>query len=466
MRARLALVVPGTAVLAVSMFGMTIGAAQGAGVASSVRAGYDVGFGPSDVLDLTAPTYKVPGDPQLDVTYGLRVTLLEVREHARALRDYPPHSPVAPTFGRWVGVKLKATNTGSTGQGAGTLRIIGTNGKTYYPQDPTMPGCRAREAWPPQPLDPGQTSTGCDTFDLPVKVGVRAVTVNFGGWRYASANGRWDVLDRKPGPHRLKYVALGDSYSSGEGSGDYDKTEPRTCHRGADAWPRQIARQLPGLLDMSANGLIACSGEESAALLGDNVPAGQINELARLRQMRPAPTLMTLTIGGNDIGFTDILWDCFSGDCIADGTLKKAEADLTRERGSLLKDYSAISDAAPHAHLVVVGYPQLFPSRNEDMVGKCRPSFPLGFGFTNDERKGLNQLDANLNEIIDQIASRAGDTYLSVFKALAGHEACTRDPWIVSEPRPERQEVGHPTVLGQTAIAQKLFGYLVRHYGT
>jgi lysophospholipase L1-like esterase len=461
-------VVLATAMLAAPVLGGTIRTAEtarAAGLASSANTGFDVDIQPPDQLNLTAPPSTVPGDPGATVTYGHLATLLEVRDGTRALNAGLPHAPVAPAFGRWVGVKVRETDTGSTDTGIVTLRVAGTDGKTYYPQDPTMPGCAPRETFPPQPLPPRHTFTGCDTFDLPSKVGVRAITVNFGGWHYASANGRWNILDRRPAAKRLKYVALGDSYSSGEGSGDYDTTWPGHCHRGAGAWPRQVARDLPGLLDLPARGFIACSGADSAALTGAAVPAGEVDQVARLHAIQPTPAVITVTVGGNDIGFTDILANCWLKDCVKNRTLAKAETEAAKERRTLVSNYSAIARFAPHAHLVVVGYPRIFPRRQADLVlPQCRLGIAhLGLGDA--ERQGLNKLDANLNKIIREAARHEGAAYVPVTNALTGHEACTRHPWIVSDAPPKGQEEGHPTLPGQAAIARIVFTYLVNRFG-
>lgn len=294
---------------------------------SPANTGYDLDVVPPDYLNLWAPPYTAPG---ITVDYSERVTLLEVRDGTRAVTADAPRTPVPPSFGRWVGVRLKETNTGSQDAGVAEQRVIGTDGQTYYPQDPTMPGCAPRETFPPRSLAPGQTFTSCDTFDLPSKVGVRAVSVSI-YFSNPGANGRWKIIARHPVTKRLVYAALGDSYSSGEGSGSYDKA-PAACHRGADAWPRQVGRDLPGLLVMPSGGLIACSRATSDSLKPGKVPAGQVDQLASLRAMRPAPTLITVTMGGNDIGFANILWDCLWSDCYKKGgAIPDAEAKLAKE---------------------------------------------------------------------------------------------------------------------------------------
>ena len=457
------------AVLAAVLGGTAAGTAGAAGArpasgheaaGNAANTGYDVDIKPPDELSLSAPPYTVPGVPSATVTYGAQVTLLEVRDGTRALNADPPHTPVPPSFGRWVGVKLRVTNTGSQDSGLTVLRVTGTDGQTYYPQDPTMPGCAPRETYPPQNLAPGQTFTGCDAFDLPSKVGVRAVTVNYGGYALASANGQWAIIDRRPLAKRLEYVAVGDSYSSGEGSGAYDKTAPEDCHRGANAWPRQVARDLPGLLTMPADGLIACSGAGSVELTGIHVPDGQVNQFAVLRGIRPSPTLITVTIGGNDLGFADILKSCLHTACEKPGgAIPEAEAKLLGETGWLVTDYDKIAEADPRAHVVVVGYPQLFPPLHEDVVqARCK------LWLSAPKLTALNKLDADLNATINTAADDAHVTYLSVAGALKGHELCTAQPWIVSLSL-NTQEIGHPVTACESRIAGLVFTYLLGRFG-
>ncbi|SEK57166.1 SGNH/GDSL hydrolase family protein [Streptacidiphilus jiangxiensis] len=256
---------------------------------------------------------------------------------------------------------------------------------------------------------------------------------------------------------KLRLAALGDSYSSGEGAGNYDRTTPEGCHRSADAWARLLLKLSPRTL--TAQQLIACSGATSAALEGK--VHGQPNQLKELQALRPAPDLVTLSMGGNDVGFSKVLTDCFliyvygHGDCDTNGTLTKAADKIKAEQPVLAADYAAVRAADPTATILVVGYPRLFPAAQQQVDPGCH-------WLTDDKRAGLNALAVQLNGVIRAAAAEAGVNYVDVSRALNGHEACARDPWVVPIHLGLNQEMGHPTYFGQYAIARLVNTYIGR----
>ena len=403
-------------------------------------------------LSLSAPPYQAPG---ITVTYGERATLLQARNGATAVNLDVSKKPIPPGRGyRWVGLRLRLTNTGSQDSGGGLIpEITGSDGQVYYGSDATMPGCAQLATYLPRLLAPGQTITACDTYLLPDRVAARTVTISM-GFANPAANGLWQLSTGPlPWPARpVSYAALGDSYSSGEGSGDYD-AHPASCHRGADAWPRLTARQLPGLVRMRLNGLIACSGATSAALTGG--VKDQPDQILALRDFRLHPSLVTITMGGNDIGFVPILTNCVAtlGGCVADGRISQAEADVVREQRVLVSDYRKIHAADPGAVILAVGYPRLFPLRQSGVVS-------CGLWLHPDVRLALNQLDADLNAIVHDAAAQAGLRYVDVSNALSGHEACTAHSWLYPFLHPlSDQQSGHPIKAGQQAIAGAVESY-------
>jgi hypothetical protein len=212
-----------------------------------------------------------------------------------------------------------------------------------------------------------------------------------------------------------QYVAMGDSYASGEGVEPYDSNSDHkrdngaknACHRSREgAYPRMVT--VPGrttpIAQEAAEGrasfaLIACSGALTTSVTDDAVsrPPGADDtnghtdwgrtdrhwgELAQVDQgwLDEDTTLVTISIGGNDVRFGDVLHGCILSNplsgCHDDGhrltrrsgvvdpaQLKSYEKNLILDRlpGHLKATYRAIADRAPNAHIIVVGYPQLFP---------------------------------------------------------------------------------------------------------
>ena len=163
-----------------------------------------------------------------------------------------------------------------------------------------------------------------------------------------------------------------------------------------------------------------------------------------------------MTMGGNDVGFSDILRDCYHKNCIRDGRLKKAAKDIRAEEPTLVADYDRLLKADPSATILIAGYPQIFESDHY-----CGVRW-LGLGFKPAELAALNELGTELNSVIADAAAKAGLPYVNVTDALKGHELCSKDPWVVQvDPGAlwDQQE-GHPTIPGQKAIEATVRTYM------
>jgi GDSL-like Lipase/Acylhydrolase family len=212
------------------------------------------------------------------------------------------------------------------------------------------------------------------------------------------------------------YVAMGDSYSSGEGVEPYDKNSDylrsdgakNACHRSqSGAYPRLVT--LPGhtkpIATEAAEGtgafaFIACSGALTTSVTNDAVnsqpseddihgytdwgaPDQHWGEVAQVDQgyLDQDTTLVNLTIGGNDARFSDVLTSCIvnSDPCYSDlnkltrvrtkvvdpEALRVYEKKVIRDwlPKHLEAVYRAVHARAPNAQILVLGYPQLFADR-------------------------------------------------------------------------------------------------------
>ena len=245
-------------------------------------------------------------------------------------------------------------------------------------------------------------------------------------------------------PHPAVLAALGDSYSSGEGNPPFDPAADG-CDRSPVAWPLLAAAELRWRVTN-----LACSGAQTADVVTPfkNQPA-QVDALAALR---PRPRVVTITIGGNDVGFASVLGACYQMNCASAGVVAAADVRILTVLPERLADtYRAVEAAAPRAKLVVVGYPRLFPAQQSDVVG-CS-------WLTDDERQALNHAADLLNGVIAVEAWLAGAKYVDVSRTLEGHELCTSDPWLIPLPLPA---AAHPTAKGQQAIADRVARALSR----
>ncbi len=264
-----------------------------------------------------------------------------------------------------------------------------------------------------------------------VEIGQSAVPVSVG----ESAVPSLDVgAASTPG----KYVALGDSYSSGDGNPPYSSAP---CRRSDAAWPNTAVS--PSVV-LTKN--LACSGARIEQLSSSWPEKGEEAQILAAAALQP--DVVSLTIGGNDLGFSTVLADCFvSPGCDADGTLAEVRARLPRLGDQLADVYRTLKDETA-AHVVVVGYPRIFPTTK-----------PHNCAWLSErERKALNGVALQVDDTLRQAAAKAVVDYVSVLGVLAGHELCTADSWVypirIQCALPGRSNCGHPTRLGQRAIAR------------
>ncbi|MGW6569009.1 SGNH/GDSL hydrolase family protein [Streptomyces sp. NPDC054975] len=223
----------------------------------------------------------------------------------------------------------------------------------------------------------------------------------------------------------LDYVALGDSYSSGVGAGSYDSASG-DCKRSTKAFP---------VLWKNANSpssfaFTACSG----ARTGD-VTGGQLGPLSA------ATDLVSITVGGNDAGFADVMTTCVlqsEAACIDRVNQAKAYVDSTLP-GKLDAVYSAIRSKAPNARVVVLGYPRFYK-----IGGSCTA------GLSENERRAINGGADHLNTATAKRAADHGYTFSSVVPAFTGHEICSGSAWLHSVNWLNIGESYHPTASGQS----------------
>lgn len=166
-------------------------------------------------------------------------------------------------------------------------------------------------------------------------------------------NQKWTHVGASQAQTRI--AVLGDSYASGEGI-VYDNTSQ--CHRHHGAYGPSLARQRNWNL---TGGFLACSGATTRTLLGIDRPGGQIDQLASLRS---DTDVILLSIGGNDMGFEEVLKACatYTQPCnsaSADVLLQRRLNAMGGHWGQLAQTYRAVLNRAPNAKLYVVNYPMV-----------------------------------------------------------------------------------------------------------
>jgi lysophospholipase L1-like esterase len=311
-------------------------------------------------------------------------------------------------------------------------------------------------------------------------------------------NGLYELAPTASIHSLIDYLALGDSYTSGEGAFDYETgtdTGDDVCHLSTHSYPVLLTHDL---FSPSGGHSVACSG----AVINDvgNTSGsyqGQVRGVAdfdQLNQSNPTllssvlanflpgyvaqqrfvsqyqPGVVTVSVGGNDIGFGDILQRCVephvslhpSDDTCFNTYEDRLEVtnliDRTVPRWTAL--YNQLQAESPESRIYVVGYPQIIAD-----TGNCGVNVLL----SKSELEFAEELIGYLNNAIQQAAGDAGVSYVDISDALVGHRLCEATGSDVAVngltagtdagPLGSKifgQESYHPNALGQELMEQAI----------
>lgn len=313
-------------------------------------------------------------------------------------------------------------------------------------------------------------SNGSDASpaSLPGTEFVEALSVPALGDDYSDTLIHDEASPPPPAGVKLKYVALGDSFSAGEGLEPFFESENR-CHRSELGYSTFIEPPgLPGtsIYDLNRSGVPgiewgfqACSGATTENVLYRGRWGDPLSQLAQDRSqdtqnandlpVDATTDLVTITIGGNDIRFSEVLRFCaFSNNCTTERyNGRSLEQDARRKRDELSprldRVIARIHTQAPLAKIVVAGYPQLFPATaaeqncpklaQRDYPRRVRFGYRFqSFGFSQPEQNYLRQATAELNQLIAARVEASGfATFVPVDNIFAGHEVCgSAGEWV------------------------------------
>lgn len=250
---------------------------------------------------------------------------------------------------------------------------------------------------------------------------------------------------------RLDYLALGDSFSSGEGETDDKNYIPGTnepyekCHVSTRSYPYLVA----SLSNINPNFVknVACSGATTKDVVGDDkYYIGQGDRLSivnpdyisllktearskfipgRIHQniflKKYIPKVVTIGIGGNDAGFMKKLATCLSpGTCNWASDKQKLEQtaiELKDLFNTLVNTYNEMHLSSPGSKIYAVGYPKII---SQD--GDC--GLFIGTLLDSTERRFMNEGIIYINEIIAAAAKKVGIGYLDIQESHGDHVLC------------------------------------------
>jgi lysophospholipase L1-like esterase len=231
-----------------------------------------------------------------------------------------------------------------------------------------------------------------------------------------------------------QYVALGDSYSSGVGTREFYE-EPGECDRGPKAYPPKVAAAKSYTLSFQA-----CSGAKTT----------EVNE-KQLGTLSATTSLVTITIGGNDAGFSNVIINCALYYFTCGSAISEANEFIKNKLPGLLETtYKDIRAKATTAKVVVLGYPKLFTKEGTT----CNVNF-----LTSGNEKKMNESAELLDSVIKARAEAAKFTFVNPTSVFESHEVCSSSEWLNGQSNP-LSESYHPNVAGQAEFTSLIEGVL------
>ncbi len=222
------------------------------------------------------------------------------------------------------------------------------------------------------------------------------------------------------------YVALGDSYTSGPdvpvqlGPGS-TPAAPAACQRSSANYPSLTARALGLQLDD-----VSCGGATTVDMTqsqGTGIPP-------QFDALQPTTALVTVGIGGNDLGFSTIASNCASAspwgptrvgwscqDHYTAGGVDQLAAQTATVADKVTDVLDEVRERSPGATIFVVGYPDILPPTGSG----CWPSLP----FRTADLNFLRRVESQLDTALATAAANAGAHYVDTATPSASHSACT-----------------------------------------
>jgi lysophospholipase L1-like esterase len=218
----------------------------------------------------------------------------------------------------------------------------------------------------------------------------------------------------------VHYVALGDSYSAGVGAGDTSGSCAQSPNAYAALWAKANS---PASFTFAA-----CSGATTSDVIND-----------QLSSLSASTTLVSITIGGNDVGFANIMETCVlksTSSCQSAVAAAEKYANGTLP-GLLGKTLTDIRADAPNAKVIVLDYPVFY-----DL------SAWLCLGLSSADHTALDNGINDLDGVIQTAAAKNGDAFADVRSGFSSHEICSGSSWLNAVTLPIDNSY-HPTAGGQ-----------------
>lgn len=251
------------------------------------------------------------------------------------------------------------------------------------------------------------------------------------------------------------YVALGDSYTSSPLTGP-SAGPPPGCLRSTNNYPHLVAERTGAQLTD-----VSCSGAKTRDFSAPQNVQGGPNP-PQYDALEADTQLVTVGIGGNDIGFGEIVRACVSPtpfgtpcrDRYTHGDHDELAARIDDLGGRLDDVLAEVHRRAPDARVLLVGYPSILPAEGPG----CYPVVP----YTAGDVEYLRGVLSHLNETIADAASGGDATYVDTATPTVGHDVCTPPGtrWIEGIVPTAPAAPVHPNALGAAALSRAVLATL------
>jgi lysophospholipase L1-like esterase len=257
-----------------------------------------------------------------------------------------------------------------------------------------------------------------------------------------------------------RYVALGDSFTSGP---LIPTQVDLNCTRSNHNYPSLVKAAIGSSVFVD----VSCGGATTNDIL--NPGDGELGQAvpAQISAVTATTALVTVGIGGNDIGFSSIITTCaqsslsnpFGSPCknqYTAGGVDQLQARITATAPKVASVLAAVHAAAPGAAVAVVGYPGILP----DTGYGCWPTVPIAFG----DVPYLRGIEKSLNSMLANTAAANGASYVDAYTPSIGHDACKSSSvrWVEGLFPSNSAAPFHPNAGGEqgmaTAVIAKLNG--------
>ncbi|TNH21016.1 SGNH/GDSL hydrolase family protein [Micromonospora orduensis] len=255
-----------------------------------------------------------------------------------------------------------------------------------------------------------------------------------------------------------RYVALGDSYTAGP---LIPTQVDLNCLRSNRNYPSLVAASAGS----SSFADVSCSGATTDDILYGGSGQLGITLPPQLSAVTSNSALVTVQIGGNDIGFSGIISDCAEAslssplgspckDRYTAGGVDQLQARITATVPKVTTVLQEIRRAAPGARVVVLGYPAIVP----DTGYGCWPVVPIAY----QDVPYLRGVEKSLNAMLANTAAANGAVYADVYTPSIGRDACKSSGtrWVEGLVPQNSAAPFHPNARGEQGMATALLARL------